>query len=64
MVEINIKKLENHYWFYCLLCPVDHTSAMIPKIISPTITVRGDRGIAEGKEAAGCVKLGEGVGGY
>jgi hypothetical protein len=62
MIEINKKKLKNYYWCYCFLCPVDPTSAMIPKIISPAIAVRGDRGIAEGEEATGCVRLGEGVG--
>ena len=36
---------------------------MIPEIISPAITVSADRGIAEGEEAIGCVRLGEGVGG-
>jgi hypothetical protein len=36
---------------------------MIPEIISPAIAVSGDRGIAEGEEATGCVRLGEGVGG-
>jgi hypothetical protein len=36
---------------------------MIPDIQSPAIAVNGDRGIAEGEEAIGCVRLGEGVGG-
>ena len=30
---------------------------MTPDIISPAIAVSGDRGIAEGEEATGCVRL-------
>jgi hypothetical protein len=61
--EINIKNEKNTIGSYCFLPPVDHTSAMIPEIISPAIAVSGDRGMGEDEEATGCVRLGEGVGG-
>jgi hypothetical protein len=56
------KKSKNTYWCYCFLRLFDHTSIIVPEIISPAIVMIGERGIAEGEGATGCVRLGEGVG--
>jgi hypothetical protein len=57
------KKSKNTYWCYCFLRLFDPTSIIVPEIISPEIVMIGERGIAEGEEATGCVELDEGVGG-
>ena len=60
--EITVKNLKKYEWYYCFLFPVDHISTIIQEITSPAIEVTGDREIAEGEVATGCVRLGEGVG--
>ncbi len=45
---------------YFFLHPVDPVRTRIPEKISPAITVRGERGIADADGVTGCERTGEG----